>query len=82
MPLQVVLTDLREDWRLLWMNGSSIEFAKCNNARIAMAVISSLVKQVGETCHMLGHATWPQLYFRLMSILWGSASPSRKNTRG
>jgi hypothetical protein len=46
---QVVLTDLNDDWRLMWIDGLSVRMGKCNCRAQAVALIKSLVQQVGAT---------------------------------
>ena len=45
---QVVLTDLNDDWRLMWIDGSSVRMGKCRSRAQAVAFISLLVQQVGQ----------------------------------
>ena len=45
---QVVLTDLNDNWRLMWIDGSSVRMGKCSSRAQAVALISLLVQQVGQ----------------------------------
>ena len=56
--LQVVLTDLNDDWRLMWIDGFSVGMGKCSCRAQAVALIKSLVQQVGATWHWCSHSSF------------------------
>lgn len=43
----VVVTDLNEEWRLLWVDKATIMLGSCPGSAVAMAIIQALVAEVG-----------------------------------
>lgn len=43
----VVVTDLKEDWRLLWVDKATIMVGTCSGSAAAVAIIQTLLAQVG-----------------------------------
>lgn len=63
----VVVTDLKDDWRLLWMDKATITTASCPGAAAAVAIIKAMVAQVG-------HRLASQVQLRCTSV-WLLALP-------
>lgn len=66
----VVVTDLKEDWRLLWVDKATIVMGSCSGSAAAVAIIQALVAQVGE-CHssIQGHDDFVHVDWQCCSLL-------------